>query len=189
MPKCGFCPLPFYPVVRTTSKAGNCNDAYKARLDLINDAKREPVDQATTGIFGHWRPCIRVLDNAVNCCVDFLGKLYTEAVSAVFIVLNGPVKLRVGMLVEIESHFPYFVRILAKTSSPGTSLAVPSSIWDKRSSASFAQRRSISSSIGRLRLVRSFSTKLKRTSAGRDRASSITLSVVVAILILQYRTI
>jgi hypothetical protein len=40
-----------------------------------------------------------------------------------------------------------------------------------------------------LRLVRSFSTKLKRTSAGRDRASSITLSVVVAILILQYRTI
>jgi hypothetical protein len=35
------------------------------------------------------------------------------------------------MLVEIESHFPYFVRILAKTSSPGTSLAVPSSIWDK----------------------------------------------------------
>jgi len=78
-----------------------------------------------------------LLHNAVNCCVDFLGKLYTEAVSAVFLVLNCPVKLRFGMLVEIESHFPYFVRILAKTSSPGTSLAVPSSIWDTRSSDAY----------------------------------------------------
>ena len=166
-----FCSPPAQPVVRATSKICNCDDANGIRLDLIDDAKGEAVDQAATGILGHQRPCLRVLDNAVNCRVDFPGKLYTEAAPAVFVVLNSPVKFRFRMLVEMEFHFPCLARILAKTSSPGMSFTLPSSIWDTRRSASSAQRRSISSSIGRLRLVRSFSTKLRRTSAGRDRAS------------------
>ena len=181
-----FCSLPVQPVVWATSKVGNCDDTHEARLDLINDAKWEPVDKAATGILGHWRPRLRALNNAVNCCVGFLGKLYTEAMPAVFIVFNSSVKFRFCMLVEIESHFPCFARILAKTSSPGTSLALPSSIWDTRPSASSAQRRSISSSTGRLRLVRSFSTKFIRTSAGSDRASSITLPFVVSIVFFLY---
>ena len=158
-----FCSPPVQPVVWATSKVGNRDDAHEPRFDLINDAKGEPVDKAATGILGHWRPCLRILDNAVNCCVDFSGKVYTESMTAVFVVLNSPIKLRFRMLVEIVSHFPCFARILAKTSSPGTTLALPSSIWDTRRSASSAQRRLISLSIGRLRLVRSFSTKLRRT--------------------------
>ena len=50
---CLFCSLPAYPVVWATSKVGNCDDAYEARLDLINDAIWEPVDKTATGILGH----------------------------------------------------------------------------------------------------------------------------------------
>ena len=95
-----FCSLPAQPVVWTTSKIGNCDDAHGARFDLINDAKGEPVDKAAMSILGHWRPCLRILDNALNCSVDFSGKLYTEATPTVFIVLNNPVKLRFRMLVK-----------------------------------------------------------------------------------------
>ena len=62
-----FCSPPVQPVVRATSKICNCDDANGIRLDLIDDAKGEAVDQAATGILGHQRPCLRVLDNAVNC--------------------------------------------------------------------------------------------------------------------------
>jgi len=59
------CSLPAYPVVWATSKVGNCDNEHEAGLDLINDAKWKPVDKAATGIFGHWRPRLRVFDNAV----------------------------------------------------------------------------------------------------------------------------
>jgi len=90
------------------------------------------------------------------------------------------------MFVEKESHFPCFSRIPVKTSFPGTRAAFPSSIWDTRRSASSAQRRSIASSTGRLRLVRSFSIRLIRWSAGKDRACSITRLFVVPVVFLLY---
>ena len=48
-----FCSFTVQPVVRATSKIGNCDDANVVRLYLIYDAKGEPVDQATTRILGH----------------------------------------------------------------------------------------------------------------------------------------
>ena len=67
-----FCSPPVQPVVWATSKVGNCDDAHEARLDLINDAKGEPVHKAATGILGHWRPRLRVRDRASSITLPFV---------------------------------------------------------------------------------------------------------------------
>jgi len=74
-------------------------------------------------------------------------------------------------MMKFKSHRWYFRRIFANTSSPGMSSTSPRSIWETRCSASAAHKRSISAWVGRLRLVRSFSTKLIRASDGNESAS------------------
>ena len=128
------------PVIWASSKIGNRDNANVARLHLIDDAKGESADQTAACILGHRRPCVRELNDTSNCRVDLLGELQTESGSGVFIVFDSTIKLCFRILMEVKSHFPYFARILEKTSSPGTSLTSPASIWDMRRSASSAQR-------------------------------------------------
>jgi len=75
----------------------------------------------------------------------------------------------------------HFRRIFANTSSPEMSSTSPRSIWETYRSASSAHKRSISARVGRLRLARSFSTKLIRASDGNESASLNTLSATTDI--------
>ena len=146
-------------------------------VESVDNAKGKAINQTAADILGHWRPCLRKLNHTGDCGVDFLGKLQTETRTAFFIVGDGLVELGLCFFVEVELHFPCFARIFANTSSPGMSFASPASSCAMRRSASSAHIRVMSLSIGRLRLVSSFSMRIKRASAGKERASSVTRSV------------
>ncbi len=172
--------LSISPVAGRPAKVSYSDHLNVVEFDAVDDPEGKPVHQASPRVFRHGRPSLGELDDTRNCRVDFLCEFHPETCSTLLIVVDCLVELRFSVFVEVEFHLPCFVRIFEKTSSPGTSLASPASSWVTRRSASSAQRRSISLSIGRLRLVRSFSTRSKRASAGSERASSVTRSVTAS---------
>ena len=64
-----------YPVVRSTPSVGDCDDQDALPSRRVNDTKRKPLDQASTGVLGAWCAVIRV----DSCLCDRLRHGFLKA--------------------------------------------------------------------------------------------------------------
>jgi len=114
----------------------DCNDEKGIASDLVNDPVRESVGRAAAGSPRQQRPCLRVLQDAVDGALHFRRKLVPESRSLGLVVPDGFRELDAGGDEKFNVHSLCRLPISSKTSLAAIVGISPRSKASSRSSAS-----------------------------------------------------
>ena len=118
-------------------------DEQRVPTDLVNDAVWKPIRRAAAGTPRQQGPRLRILADACDGALDFLGELLPKPSTLCIVVRDGFRELYLRWGEKDNVHYGVCFRSTSNTSWAGIVAISPRSKPSRRSSASCAHRVSI----------------------------------------------